>query len=177
MSREPKISLGIWALSGMVTRFVPDGYQPEAGAETTAEKVRRAVAGLEGLVDGYEFHYPAELSEDNLDEVREALAGHPIVCVCAGTHLNPRFGKGGLSSPDDETRDAALDEALRGADFAASLGPTSSSGPGSRATTTPSRPPTPRAGRVSSTAWRRSRGAATPAASSSSSSTRTPSRR
>ncbi len=123
MSRpELKVSLGIWALSGMVTRFVPVGYQPEAGAESTAEKVRRAVAGLEGLVDGYEFHYPQELSEENLDEVREALGSHPIVCICAGTHLNPRFGKGGLSSPDDETRDAALDEALRGVDFAASLG-------------------------------------------------------
>ncbi len=116
-----RVSLGIWALSGMVTRFVPDGYQPEAGAESTAEKVRRAVAGLEGLVDGYEFHYPQELSEENLDEVREALDGRPIVCVCAGTHLNPRFGKGGLSSPDDDTRDAALEEALRGVDFAASV--------------------------------------------------------
>lgn len=123
MSRpELQVSLGIWALSGMVTRFVPDGYQPEAGAESTAEKVGRAVAGLEGIVDGYEFHYPQELSEENLEEVQDALAGHPIVCVCAGTHLNPRFGKGGLSSPDDTTRDAAVEEALRGVDLAASVG-------------------------------------------------------
>ena len=123
MSRpELKVSLGIWALSGMVTRFVPTGYQPASGAESTAEKVRRAVAGLEGLVDDYEFHYPHELSEENLDEVREALDGHGIYCICAATHLDPRFGKGGLSSPDDATRDAALDEALRGVDFAASLG-------------------------------------------------------
>ena len=68
---DVKTSLGIWALGGMVTRFVPEGYQPEHGRESTVEKVQRAVAGLEGLVDDYEFHYPGELSEDNLDEVRD----------------------------------------------------------------------------------------------------------
>jgi len=117
-----KTSLGIWALGGMVTRFVPGGYQPEHGAESTAQKVRRAVEGLGDLMDDYEFHYPYELSPENLDEVREALDGHGIYTICAATHLNPRFGKGGLSSPDDATRDAALSEALAGAEFAASVG-------------------------------------------------------
>ena len=32
--------------------------------------------GLGDLIDGYEFHYPDELSPDNLDEVRAAL-GRP----------------------------------------------------------------------------------------------------
>ena len=41
-----KTSLGIWALGGMITRFVPVGYQPEHGSESTADKVRRAVDGL-----------------------------------------------------------------------------------------------------------------------------------
>jgi xylose isomerase len=117
-----KMSLGIWALSGMVTRFVPGGYQPEHRDETTAQRVRRAVEGLGDLMDDYEFHYPQELSEENLDEVREALDGHGIYTICTGTHLNPRFGKGGLSSPDDTIRGEALDEALRAADFAGSVG-------------------------------------------------------
>ena len=68
-----KTSLGIWALGGMVTRFVPGGYQPEHAGETTVQRVRRAVEGLEGLIDDYEFHYPGELNPDNLDDVREAL--------------------------------------------------------------------------------------------------------
>ena len=51
-----KTSLGIWALGPMVTRFVPGGYKPEFAAETTAERVSRAVAGLGDLIDGYEFH-------------------------------------------------------------------------------------------------------------------------
>jgi xylose isomerase len=106
----------------MITRFVPGGYQPEHAAESTAEKVSRAVAGLGDDMDGYEFHYPYELSEDNLDEVREALAGHDIYCMATALHLNPRFGKGGLSSPDAGIRREALEITLRAADFAASVG-------------------------------------------------------
>jgi xylose isomerase len=117
-----KTSLGIWALGGMVTRFVPVGYQPEHGQETTAQKVRRAVEGLEGLIDDYEFHYPNELSEDNLDEVREALGDHGIYCVATGLHLDPRFGRGGLVSPDEETRAEARRRTLAAADFAGEVG-------------------------------------------------------
>jgi xylose isomerase len=117
-----KTSLGIWALSSMVTRFVPGGYQPQHAGETTAERVARAVAGLEGYIDDYEFHYPQELSRQNLDEVRSALAGHGIYAIATGTHLNPRFGKGGLSSPDDAVRADALREALEAADLAGDIG-------------------------------------------------------
>ena len=76
-----KTSLGIWAFGSMVTRFVPAGYQPEHAGETTAERVARAVGGLGDLMDGYEFHYPNELSDDNLDEVRAALGDHDIYCI------------------------------------------------------------------------------------------------
>jgi xylose isomerase len=117
-----KTSLGIWALGPMVTRFVPGGYQPQHMRETTATKVARAVEGLAGLIDDYEFHYPQELSEENLDDVRATLDGHGVYAIATGTHLNPLFGRGGLSSPDDTVRAAALDEALRAADFAADIG-------------------------------------------------------
>ena len=117
-----KTSLGIWAMGPMVTRFVPGGYQPEHGHESTAEKVARAVAGLGDLMDDYEFHYPQELSEENLDEVRAALDGHGIYAIATGTHLDPRFGKGGLSSPDDATRAAAVEGGVAAADFAADVG-------------------------------------------------------
>jgi xylose isomerase len=117
-----KTSLGIWALGPMVTRFVPGGYQPEHAAEPVAEKVARAVEGLGDLMDGYEFHYPGELSEDNLDEVRAALGDHDVYCIATGLHVDPRFGKGALSSPDPAVRREALDITLRAADFAASVG-------------------------------------------------------
>ncbi len=117
-----KTSLGIWALGSMVTRFVPGGYQPQHAGESTAEKVRRAVEGLGDLMDDYEFHYPAELNPDNLDEVRAALGGHGIYTVCTGLHLDPRFGRGGLVSPDPATRAEALRLTLETAEFAGSIG-------------------------------------------------------
>ena len=71
-----KTSLGIWAFGSMITRFVPGGYQPDKAGDDTVRKVRRAVEGLGDLIDDYEFHYPQELSEDNVDAVRDALDGH-----------------------------------------------------------------------------------------------------
>src|SRR3954451_3118063 len=117
MASDLKTSLGIWAMGGMVTRFVPVGYQPQHADESTADKVHRAVEGLGDLMDDYEFHYPQELSRDNLDEVREALDGHGIYCIAAGGHLDPRFGKGGLSNPDDSIRDEAVRVLLDGCEF------------------------------------------------------------
>src|SRR6266511_2482179 len=116
-----KTSLGIWALGPMVTRFVPGAYKPEFAAERTAERVGRAVEGLGDLIDGYEFHYPQELNENNLDEVRDALAGHDIYCMATGLHLDPRFGRGGLVSPDRDTREAALRRTLAAVGFAREL--------------------------------------------------------
>jgi xylose isomerase len=121
MSDRLKTSLGIWALGPMVTRFVPGGYQPEHAGETTAQRVGRAVEGLGELIDGYEFHYPQELSPENLDEVRQALDGHDVYCVATGLHLDPRFGKGGLVSPDPATRREALARTLDAIDFAGEL--------------------------------------------------------
>ena len=92
----------------MVTRFVPGGYQPEWTDEDMVTRVRRAVDGLGDLIDGYEFHYPQELSEENVDQIKDALGGHDIYCLASGLHLDPRFGRGGLSSPDRAVRDEAL---------------------------------------------------------------------
>ncbi len=116
-----KTSLGIWALGPMVTRFVPGGYQPERSGEPVAEKVHRAVSGLGDLMDDYEFHYPGELNRDNLDEVRAVLDGHGIYCLAGGLHVDPRFGKGGLTSLDDSVRAEALRLLLEAADLAGEL--------------------------------------------------------
>jgi xylose isomerase len=118
-----KTSLGIWALGPMVTRVVPGGYQPEHAGETTVQRVRRAVDGLGDLIDGYEFHYPQELDERNVDEVRDALGpGHDVFCLAGGLHLDPRFGRGGLVSPDPETRAEAVRITVAGATLAGELG-------------------------------------------------------
>ena len=117
-----KTSLGIWALGSMVTRFVPAGYKPEWANETTAERVRRAIDGLGDLIDGYEFHYPQELNADNRNEVLEALGEHDVYCMATGLHLDPRFAKGGLVSPDPATRGEAVKRTLDAIDFSGELG-------------------------------------------------------
>jgi xylose isomerase len=117
-----KTSLGIWAFGGMATRFNPGGYKPELVGVSTAEKVRTAVEGLGELIDDYEFHYPQELSHENLEAVREALGGHGIYCIASGLHLDPRFGKGGFCSPDDATRSEALRLTREAIDLAAAVG-------------------------------------------------------
>lgn len=106
----------------MATRFNPGGYKPELSGISTVEKVRTAVGGLGDLIDDYEFHYPQELSPDNLDAVRDALDGHGIYCIASGLHLDPRFAKGGFSSPDDATRDEALRLTTEAIDLAAEVG-------------------------------------------------------
>ena len=117
-----KTSLGIWAFGAMATRFNPGGYKPELSGISTAQKVRTAVEGLGDLIDDYEFHYPQELSPDNLDEVRTALDGHGIYCIASGLHLDPRFAKGGFSSPDDATRARGARLTREAIDLAAEVG-------------------------------------------------------
>ncbi|MEA2224671.1 MAG: xylose isomerase [Solirubrobacteraceae bacterium] len=117
-----KTSLGIWAMGPMVTRFNPGGYKPERAGRSTAEHVHTAVAGLGDMIDDYEFHYPQELSEDNLDDVRAALDGHGIYAIAGGLHLDSRFARGGLSSPDDTIRAEAVRLTVEAADFAGRLG-------------------------------------------------------
>jgi xylose isomerase len=120
-----KTSLGIWAFGPMITRFVPGGYQPEHSYETepVADKVHRAVEGLGELIDGYEFHYPNELSEKNLGDVQSALGPeHDIYCIAGGLHLDHRFGRGGLVNPDPAVRAEARRIIRDAAEFAGSLG-------------------------------------------------------
>ena len=59
-------------------------------------------------MDDYEFHYPQELSEDNLDEVRAALDGHGIYAIATGTHLEPavRQGRALVARRRDRARQA-----------------------------------------------------------------------
>jgi len=85
--------------------------------------VQRAVEGLGDLVDGYEFHYPQELNEENADAIREALGGdHDVYCLAGGLHLDPRFGRGGLCNPDPAVRGEAVKVAVAGAKLSGELG-------------------------------------------------------
>ena len=52
----------------------------------------------------------------------QALGDRDIYCIATGLHLDSRFGRGGLTSPDEETRKEARRRTVAAADFAGSLG-------------------------------------------------------
>src|SRR4029450_8913887 len=55
--------------------------------------------------------------------MRAALGpDHDVSCLAGGLHLDPRFGRGGLTNPDPEVRGEALRIAVSGAELAGRLG-------------------------------------------------------
>lgn len=106
--------MGIWA------------FGPTAAArvdhEPVAERTHRAVAGLDEMIDGYEFHYPNEISAENLDEVQAALGRHDIYCIVSGLHLDHRFCRGGLVNPRASLRAEARRIVSETAVFAGRIG-------------------------------------------------------
>ena len=117
-----KNSVGVWAFGPNGTRFVPGGYHPEVVGERMADRTRRVVAGLAGLVDGLEFHHPGEINEDNLAQIQAELGGMDIYCVCAGLHSDPTYKLGVFVNPDAALRREGIATLKRGVDLAATLG-------------------------------------------------------
>ena len=120
----PANSVGIWAFGPSATRFVPAGYHPEVGAESMIEKTKRVAHGLADLLDGLEYHYPGEVNEDNVDQIREVLKAHGmgLPVVASGLHSNPTYALGSLINPDPVLRKQAVATNLRGVELAASIG-------------------------------------------------------
>lgn len=120
--RRLKNSVGIWAFGSNATRFMPEGYHPEAKAETMIERTKRAVEGLGDLVDGFEYHYPNELNEDNVEEIKKALGDKDIYILALGTFSEPKFRLGAFINPEPKLRRENLEITKRGIDLAAELG-------------------------------------------------------
>ncbi|MGO8959062.1 MAG: TIM barrel protein [Streptosporangiaceae bacterium] len=117
-----KLTLPIGALGPMVTRFVPGGNWPLLVGESPEDRIRRAVEGLEGFIDGYELYYPYAVDEENVDKIQTVLGGHDIYILANALHPDPRFKTGGLTSPDKATRAEAMRRTLACADLAGYVG-------------------------------------------------------
>ncbi|MGE5508537.1 MAG: sugar phosphate isomerase/epimerase family protein [Chitinophagales bacterium] len=122
MDGRIKNSVGIWAFGGNATRFMPSGYHPGAVKETMVEKTRRAVDGLGDLVDGFEYHYPGEVNEANLDQVLAALGGKDLYAVALGLFGEPRYALGTFTNPDAGLRREVVQVTKAGIDLAAGAG-------------------------------------------------------
>lgn len=85
-------------------------------------RAARAAEGLADWIDGFEFHYPNELNEDNLDDVRKALGSKDIYCLALGLFSFPEFALGSFINPRTERRREAVAITKRGIDLAAEIG-------------------------------------------------------
>ena len=117
-----KNSVGIWAFGPNATRFMPSGYHPEAAQEDMPAKVQRVVDGLGDLVDGYEFHYPDEVNEENVDKVRQALGQADVYAIALGLFCNPKYALGSFINPDERLRRESIEIAKKGVVLAAAVG-------------------------------------------------------
>jgi xylose isomerase len=113
-----KNSVGIWAFGANATRFMRAGYHPDALTEDMPAKVRRVTDGLGDLVDGYEFHYPGEVNEDNLEQVKKALGPADLYCIALGLFNQPQYALGSFINPDKKLRKEAIATTLRGIELA-----------------------------------------------------------
>jgi len=114
-------SVGIWAFGPNATRFMPEGYHPEAHKESIVERTKRALDGLKDLVDGFEYHYPNELNEENVNQIQKVLGEKDIYILALGTFSNPKFRLGAFVNPDPKLRKENLEITKRGIDLAAEL--------------------------------------------------------
>jgi len=116
-----KTSVGIWAFGPNATRFMPGGYHPEAHHESIVDRTKRAVDGLGDLVDGYEYHYPTEINETNVEQIKQALGSHDIYAIPLGVFSDPKFALGSFVNPKPELRRETIEIAKRAIDLCAEL--------------------------------------------------------
>lgn len=106
----PRFSLGVWYFSPMASRF-HDKYAPDLDIRRRLD----LVGGLKGDgVVGVEAHYPAEISEDNLDLWKQFSkdTGIRLVTIIPGLFYDREFEFGSLSSPLPEARRRAIDRTV-----------------------------------------------------------------
>jgi len=122
MTARLRTSVGIWAFGPNATRFMPGGYHPETVKETIIDRTRRAAQGLRGLADGFEYHYPTEINEQNASAIRRTLGEMDIYCLALGTFSMPRYAQGGFINPDRARRTEVVRIAKNGITLASRLG-------------------------------------------------------
>lgn len=117
-----KNSVGIWAFQEMPTRFLGAGYHPEYKGTDSIARTEKVVEGCGALVDGYEYHYPNEINEQNMDAIVKILGKqHDVYCIASGAHTYSKHANGAFTNPDATVRRNALAVAKDGIQLAAQL--------------------------------------------------------
>jgi len=117
---EIKVSVGVWYMGSVADRFVREGYREQ----TDMVNRIKAISEIEG-VKGIEIHYPTEINEDNIDDIRKTLSetGLKVVQFCPHLWINPEWKYGAFSNPDPKIRKASMDLAKRAVDISREFEP------------------------------------------------------
>ena len=117
---EIKVSVGVWYMGSVADRFVREGYR----RQTDMVNRIKTISEIEG-VEGIEIHYPTEINEDNIDDIRKILleTGLKVVQFCPHLWVNPEWKYGAFSNPDLKIRKASLDLAKRTVDISREFEP------------------------------------------------------
>jgi len=93
MRTDLKFSAGIWVFGPAKDRFCPVGYRDARPLQERFEQASQ-VKGLKGI----EFHYPSEVSEENVDSTRKLLKKLNLepVFVAPGLFGEPKWKMGSL---------------------------------------------------------------------------------
>jgi len=108
---EPKFSAGIWYFTPPQSRF-HDKYKPDL---TIEQRLEIAATLKDSGLTALEAHYPAEISEENIDLWTSFTkdTGIRLLTIIPLLFWDPRFEWGSLSNPIDEHRRFAIDRAKR----------------------------------------------------------------
>lgn len=119
MEKKLKFSTGVWVFGTPSDRFCPSGYRTGLAVEDRIE----LAAKVESL-NGLEFHYPSEISDENLDLVKSLLKkfGLKPVGIAPGLFSEPKWKYGSLCSSNDKVRSEAIERAKKTVDIAKEVG-------------------------------------------------------
>jgi len=119
MRTDLKFSAGIWVFGPPKDRFCPVGYGDARPLQERFEQASQ-VKDLTGI----EFHYPSEVSEENVDSTRKLLKKFNLepVFVAPGLFGEPKWKMGSLCSTNDKIRNEAIERGKAAVDTAKKLG-------------------------------------------------------
>jgi xylose isomerase len=93
------------------------GYE----GKTILELTRYVVEGLDWVIDGFEYHYPFEINEDNFHDVLAALGDKDIYGIGLGTFADPDNANGAFVNPSPQKRRENLEITKQAIDLASRL--------------------------------------------------------
>ena len=118
MGLDLKFSAGVWVFGAPKDRFCRVGYRGDVPLEARFELMSK-VDGLKGV----ELHYPSEVSERNIDKVKDLCKAYKLQVVFTVPDIfsEPKWQMGALCSLNEDIRRDAVQRGKVAVEFAREL--------------------------------------------------------